>query len=95
MSPGGALYIYYRLGEDRLEVLKPALRAMQAALAAQFGCDAGLMRRPEGDTVMEVYRGVADPAPLQAAMARHLSAMDFDHHLASGSQRHVEFFVCV
>ncbi len=95
MSASGALYIYYRLVPDGLAGLEASLRAMQSGLAAQFGCRTQLMRKPADDTVMEVYDPVAEAAPLLDTMGRHLDAMKFDQYLASGSQRHVEFFVCV
>ncbi|MCB1917118.1 MAG: DUF4936 family protein [Rhodocyclaceae bacterium] len=96
MAGGGSeLYVYYRLQAGALPGLLPALRAMQAALAAHHGCRTALRRKPDDDTVMEIYAGLTDPRAVLADLDRHLARIGFDDHLAAGSRRHVERFECV
>jgi len=94
VTSGGELYIYYRLADGAFEHLRPRLQAMQRAVADECGCTATLMQKPDDGTRMEVYRGVADRQAVLDGLVRHLRAMAFDDHLASGSRRHVEYFVC-
>lgn len=92
---GSELYIYYRLQPDALQALLPALREIQAALAADHGCRAALRRRRDDDTVMEIYSGLADPTALLVDLDARLERIEFSRHLAADSGRHVERFECV
>lgn len=91
------LYIYYRVRDPATAV--PRVRAMQAALAADTGVTARLMRRSddapsETTTLMEVYAGLADPAGFEAALQRAVVAHALHEVLVPGTQRHTERFTC-
>jgi hypothetical protein len=70
------LYIYYQVPEAQAAALQPAVRAMQAQLAAQHGVAGQLKFRPQArdglQTWMEVYpaTGPAFGAALDAAVAQ-------------------------
>jgi hypothetical protein len=86
------LYIYYQVPAAQAAALQPAVRAMQAGLAARHGVAGQLKFRPHAkdglQTWMEVYAAAPDgfAATLDAAVAQAGLAA------AIAGARHVELF---
>jgi hypothetical protein len=82
------LYVYYKVRAQDAAALAPRVRALQAALAAQYGVAPQLKRRPathDGlQTWMEVYPSTDDA--FGAALAAAASAAGLDA-FTSGPRR--------
>lgn len=87
------LYVYYRVAQEVQAEALVAARAMQAAVAADTGCQTALsQRRDDGTTWMETYAGVRDDALLRRSLAHHLAHSSLPSLLGS-SVRHEEWFI--
>jgi hypothetical protein len=81
------LYVYYKVREQDARALEPRVRAMQAALAAQYGAGLQLKpqlkRRPDNpetrdglQTWMEVYPSTTDAFAAALAAAARDAGLD-------------------
>lgn len=86
------LYVYYKVRAGDAAELAPRVRALQAGLAARYGVDGQLKRRPEErdglQTWMEVYPEAPDGFAEQLASAAQAAGLPD----AIASPRHVETF---
>ena len=89
------LYIYYQVRDADAAALQPAVAAMQAGLASQYGVAGQLKRRPEAkdgvQTWMEVYPATA--ADFAAALDAAATAAGISAWIAG--PRHTEVFLDV
>ena len=84
------LYVYYRPPVPSAALAR-AVRALQAALAGQYGVRGQLLARRDakGETWMEVYEGLADPRAFDMALAGALAEDSLSARLGA---RHHEWF---
>jgi len=86
------LYIYYQAREADSGALVEAVRALQSALARDYGVKAQLKPRPEADkgllTWMEVYPAVADDFKLVVDAAAQAAQLP---RWISGERHHEVF----
>jgi len=85
-------YIYYRTGADASRI-RPAVSAMQTALAEATGVAGRLLSRVDDRTTwMEVYEDVADPERFERELAACVERFGVRSLLQAGAERHVERF---
>jgi hypothetical protein len=83
-------YVYYKLTELQLSACLPQLQRLVQRLGEATGAAASLQRRTDDReglvTVMEVYRGIDDPAAFESALVRAV-AESSAHGLPAGERR--------
>jgi hypothetical protein len=87
-------YIYYRIAAEHAATARTALEGVMHALEQRFAVSGRLLcAQNDADLWMEVYEGVGDPVPFEAAMNKLLGETRFATWLAPGSARRTERFV--
>jgi hypothetical protein len=88
------LYIYYRIAAPHAADARPALAGIMEALERRFSISGRLLFAQDDAALwMEIYEGVVEPAPFEAALNASLAQASFESWLAPGSMRRTERFV--
>ena len=80
-------YVYYRVDEARLSVLRLSVQDLFNVVERETGVRGRWMRRSDGSaTYMEIYEGVNDQTTFEAVLERESAKL--------GLERKTECFIC-